>query len=129
MFRVAVEREFCAAHAIRIAGEVEPVHGHNWFVRVEIAGEALDEDGLLVDFHAVERSLGEIVGPFHNRSLNEAAPFDRVNPTAEHVARHIAERLAESGVLAGGGMKARGVRVASVSVREAPGCVATYIPM
>lgn len=122
MYRIAVEREFCAAHAIRIRGEVEPIHGHNWLVRVDITGEALDDDGLLVDFHRVERVLGDIVGVFHNHSLNDVPPFDRTNPTAEHVARHIAERLA---ALAG---FRPGVRIEAVSVREAPGCVATYIP-
>lgn len=122
MFRITVEREFCAAHAIEMRGEREPMHGHTWRVRVGVAGESLDEDGLLVDFHAVERALADILAPFHNRTLNEVSPFDRVNPTAENVARHIADAM----TAAGGTLS--GVWVESVSVGEAPGCVATYIP-
>jgi hypothetical protein len=46
-------------------------------------------------------------------------PFDRLNPTAELVARHIADEL--------GGAVPAGVRVHAVSVGEAPGCTATYL--
>jgi 6-pyruvoyltetrahydropterin/6-carboxytetrahydropterin synthase len=125
MYRLTVETEFAAAHAIVMRGECEPLHGHNWRVTVTVAGRSLDEDGLLCDFHAVETSLRAAVERFHNRNLNETAPFDRVNPTAEHVARHLAEAVA-------GGIPAqdaaRGVRVESVRVTEAPGCAATFFP-
>lgn len=83
----------------------------------------MDQDGLLVDFHALERSLAEIIAPFHNNDLNRTPPFDLVNPTAEHVARHIAESLAAR---IDAEARARGVRVVSVSVTEAEGCVAMY---
>ncbi|MFZ4466312.1 MAG: 6-pyruvoyl trahydropterin synthase family protein [Phycisphaerales bacterium] len=119
MYTVRIERTFSAAHAIDIRGEREPLHGHDWVVTAELSGESLDSDGLLVDFHDVESSLERIVGRFRNRNLNETAPFDRVNPTAELVAQYVAVRLAPS--------MPRGVHVRSVSVREAPGCIATYV--
>lgn len=121
MFELSVEREFCAAHAIVVRGEREPVHGHNWHVRVEIAGEALDEDGLLCDFHEIERQLDRILTPFHNRDLNATPPFDTLNPTAEHVAMHLARSLAPQ--------LPPGVMLRRVSVSEAPGCRATYVPI
>jgi len=124
MHEITVTKEFAAAHSITIGGESEPVHGHNWLVRATVAGPRLDSDGLVVDFHLVERSLTEIVGVFHNGNLNEIAPFDRINPTAELVASHIAERLSE----AISGRTPRDVRIARVSVTEAPGCEATYVP-
>ncbi|NNM27432.1 MAG: 6-carboxytetrahydropterin synthase [Phycisphaerales bacterium] len=120
MYELSVERSFCAAHAIVIAGEREPMHGHTWLVRVVVRGAELDADDLLCDFHAVERTLDRLIRPFRDRCLNETAPFDRVNPTAERVARHIAEGFA--------GDLPAGVSVGSVSVTEAPGCVATYEP-
>lgn len=120
MYELTVEREFCAAHAIVIRGEREPVHGHNWRVRVELAGETLDEDGLLCDFHEVERHLDRILTRFHNRDLNATPPFDTLNPTAEHVARHLAESLAPA--------LPAGVHLSRVSVTEAPGCTAAYVP-
>lgn len=124
MHEITVTKEFAAAHAITIGGAREPVHGHNWRVAATVAGPRLDSDGLVVDFHLVERSLGEIVGAFHNGNLNEVAPFDRVNPTAELVASHIAERLSE----AIAGRVPADVRITRVSVTEAPGCEATFVP-
>jgi 6-pyruvoyltetrahydropterin/6-carboxytetrahydropterin synthase len=122
MFELTVETVFSAAHAIMIGGAREPVHGHDWHVTACVAGESLDEQGLLVDFHEIEECLGGIVRPFRNANLNATPPFDMVNPTAENVARYLGTALAERARLAPG----RGVRVAWVRVTEAPGCAVTY---
>ena len=120
MYELTVTREFCAAHSICIKGEPEPVHRHNWRVTVCVAGEQLDDDGLLCDFHLVERRLDDVIKPLTNVDLNATPPFDRVNPTAEHVAKHIADSIVPH--------LPTGVRLSSVSLTEAPGCVARYIP-
>ncbi|MCX5640159.1 MAG: 6-carboxytetrahydropterin synthase [Planctomycetota bacterium] len=119
MYLNQIERSFSAAHALEIRGVREAMHGHNWSVSVIIAGPSLDADGLLVDFHAVERTLDGIIGRFHNQNLNTTAPFDRINPSAELVAQYIAVQIVPS--------LPDGVRVQSVSIGEAPGCTATYI--
>jgi 6-pyruvoyltetrahydropterin/6-carboxytetrahydropterin synthase len=119
-FEIEVETSFSAAHALRFRGAREPVHGHDFRVTVRIGGGELDADGLLFDFHEVERHLGEIVGPFRNRDLNAVPPFDRVNPSAEEIARQVAMRLAERLPAA--------AAVLSVRVTEAPGCAATFRP-
>jgi 6-pyruvoyltetrahydropterin/6-carboxytetrahydropterin synthase len=118
MYELRVEREFCAAHAITMGGEREPVHGHNWRVTVVVAGEALDAEGLLCDFHDLERRVDQVIDPLRDTDLNCTPPFDEVNPTAEQIARHIADALA--------GSLPDTVRVDRVSVTEAPGCEATY---
>lgn len=122
MFELEVNAEFCAAHAITIGGRPETTHGHNFRVTLTITGPTLDADGLLCDFHAVEHALAEILFPWKNADLNATPPFDTLNPTAEHIARHIAQRthLALAGVLS------PGARVASCRVTEAPGCAAIY---
>jgi 6-pyruvoyltetrahydropterin/6-carboxytetrahydropterin synthase len=117
-FAIEIEHEFCAAHAIVIAGTREPVHGHNWRVRVTLAGDRLDADGLLCDFHAAEAELRRIVGPFVNANLNQTPPFDTINPTAERVAEHIATSMQRA--------MGPGVQVESVRVTEAPGCAAIW---
>jgi 6-pyruvoyltetrahydropterin/6-carboxytetrahydropterin synthase len=128
MFEVEVQAEFAAAHALRIGGALEPVHGHNWRVTVTAAGERLDEDGLLCDFHVLEGGLRGVVGELDGRNLNDLAAFDAArggaNPSAENVAAHIADRLRAS---------VRGrvppeVRITRVRVTEAPGCAAVYFP-
>lgn len=118
MYELSVQREFTAAHAVTMAGRREPSHSHHWRVTAVVSGESLDEDGILCDFEALLRRLEEILRPFENADLNRTPPFDEVNPTAEHIARHIAEALAAS--------LPEGAAPRSVSVTEAPGCTATY---
>lgn len=129
MFTLEIDAEFCAAHALIIAGRSEPVHGHNFRVtlRVESAQaggpsadhDGLDSDGLVCDFHTVESTLRDVIGPLDGSDLNTTM---RANPTAENIARHIAESVAErlEPTLA------PVARVASCTVSEAPGCRATY---
>ena len=118
MFEIRIERDFCAAHALVIGGTREPVHGHNWHVTVVAAGLTLDGDGLLCDFHELERRLDAVLEPFRNADLNATPPFDRINPSAERIAQHVGETLA--------GELVPGVRISRVSVTEAPRCTATY---
>ena len=120
MYELSVRQEFHAAHAIVINGKREVSHEHTWQVTFIVRGDRLDDDGLLCDFHDIERALEAVLAPFHHADLNDTPPFDQVNPTAELVAKHIGEAMMKR--LEG---KAR---VDRVSVTEAPGCVATYIP-
>ena len=100
-------------------GERERLHGHNWRVVVSVAGDRLDGEELLCDFHAIERMLGAIVAPFRDANLNETAPFDRVNPTAEAVARYIGAELAAALI-----RTTPTVHLEWVRVTEAPRCTA-----
>jgi 6-pyruvoyltetrahydropterin/6-carboxytetrahydropterin synthase len=135
MYEIAVHAEFCAAHALTISGVREPTHGHNFRVTARIEGLTLDADGLLCDFHTVAATLNEIIEPFNNQNLNEIPPFGPtaattrsapvgplLSPSAELIARYIADELSQRLDAA----LNPNAQVASVSVTEAPGCVATY---
>jgi 6-pyruvoyltetrahydropterin/6-carboxytetrahydropterin synthase len=118
---VTVHRTFCAAHRLRLGdGSEEPVHGHNWRVAVTVAREdaGVDAIGCVVDFHDLQSRLGALLRPWDTSDLNAHPPFAdfEVNPTAEHVARVIAERLDLPA----------GVRVTRVEVSEAEDCVAVW---
>jgi 6-pyruvoyltetrahydropterin/6-carboxytetrahydropterin synthase len=148
MYQLEVQTVFSAAHALLIAGQREPIHGHDWHVTAWIEGQSLDHDGMLIDFHAIVHDLEEIVKPWRNRFLNEVSPFDVLNPSAERVAetiwRLLSERLERrcregpkySGVgegegVGGGGGGSRpsgagSARVVKVRVTEAVGCAAVY---
>jgi len=117
MFELTVERDFLATHAITIAGVPEEPHEHRWCVSVVVGGDNLDADGLLCDFHEIQRAIDAVIDPFRDGDLNETPPFDKLNPTAENVAKHISELLRVP----------PGVELHSVSVTEAPGCVATWV--
>src|ERR1022692_3427485 len=92
MFQVSVEETFSAGHALRgYKGKCENVHGHNYKVRVTLVGPHLDSIGLLYDFTHLKRVIREIVGGVDHRFLNDLAPFDTINPSAENVAKYFYE--------------------------------------
>ena len=120
-FEITAGRTFAAAHQLRLYdGSLEPLHGHNWKVRVTVAAEKLDPIGVVMDFHELQRRLDAIVSPMHNRHLNDLPAFspDHLNPTTENVARHIAENLTLP----------PGVRLAGVEVWETDENSAIYRP-
>ena len=119
MFELDLRQTFSAAHAIVMNGVREPVHGHDWCVTVTVTADELDDDGLVCDFHALERLLEQIIDPFRNRCFNDVAPFDQRNPSAERIVQFIAESLIER--------LPHHVRVQRVQITEAPGCVARYV--
>ncbi|MBX3321544.1 MAG: 6-carboxytetrahydropterin synthase [Phycisphaeraceae bacterium] len=123
MYEITVEHVFSAAHSVRIAGQSEPLHGHDWRVTATITAPRLDADGFVCDFHAAEEALAKVCLPFKNRTLNDVPPFADVNPSAEQVARVLAESLA---VLLHP-ILPPDARLASLRVTEAPGCAATFV--
>ena len=57
MFEVTVEDSFAAGHYLRnYKGKCENPHGHNYKVRVTLAGQELDKAGLLARFQRFEGS-------------------------------------------------------------------------
>jgi 6-pyruvoyltetrahydropterin/6-carboxytetrahydropterin synthase len=92
MFQIARERVFSASHQLRgYKGRCERLHGHNWRVRVHVEAEVLDELGMVVDFHELDRIMETVLEPFDHRHLNELSPFNEVNPSSENLARFIGE--------------------------------------
>ena len=120
VFELTISTTFSAAHALMIQGEREPVHGHDWHVEAVVRGKQLDGDGLLCDFHELETALEKIVAPFQTADLNALEAFAGMNASAENVARHIGEQFAKQ--------LPEGVRLGQLSVTEAPGCRAAWIP-
>ena len=118
-FEITTRRAFSAAHQLKLYdGSLEPLHGHNWVVRVTVGAEKLDEIGVVMDFHVLDRQVDEIVGAWHNRHLNEMPEFGTLNPSTENVA-----------VVVGGKLRLpRGVDVVSVEVWETEGNSAVYRP-
>src|ERR1700730_17008245 len=111
MFEVSVEQTFAAGHALRnYKGKCENVHGHNFRVQVVIEGERLDETGLLVDFIDVKGLMRRVIERLDHQFLNEIAPFDVKNPSAENIAEYFHEQIT-SGLSAAVPIKIREVTV------------------
>ncbi|HXU50088.1 MAG TPA: 6-carboxytetrahydropterin synthase QueD [Candidatus Binatia bacterium] len=124
MFEVSVDATFAAAHRLRgYQGKCEQLHGHNYRVRLVVAGEQLDEVGLLQDFTALKRVLRGVVDKLDHQYLNELPPFDKMNPSAENLARFIHDETAKQ--LAG---QLGEASLAGVTVWETETASATYKP-
>ncbi|MGH9575539.1 MAG: 6-carboxytetrahydropterin synthase QueD [Candidatus Acidiferrales bacterium] len=124
MFEVSVDATFAAAHRLRgYQGKCEELHGHNYRVRLIVAGEQLDQIGLLQDFTILKRVLRGIVDKLDHKYLNELPPFDSMNPSAENLARFIHDETAKQ--LAG---QLGEASLASVTVWETDTASATYKP-
>jgi 6-pyruvoyltetrahydropterin/6-carboxytetrahydropterin synthase len=70
-------------------------HGHNYTVEVTVEGQPDRVTGMVLDLKELKEILErDVVEPYDHRFLNyEAAPFDRVVPTAENLALEIWRRL------------------------------------
>jgi 6-pyruvoyltetrahydropterin/6-carboxytetrahydropterin synthase len=124
MFEVTVEQTFAAAHALRnYKGGCETVHGHNFKVQVVLAGERLDETGLLVDFIDVKNLMGQVMARLDHQFLNEIPPFDVKNPSAENIAEYLCTQMSSG--LANTPVP---VRILEVKVWETEIQSATYRP-
>lgn len=117
MYTVIIRSTFCAIHRVRMPdGTLEPPHGHDFHVRVHLAGERLDENDMVVDFHAAQVALRDILAPLQHADLNALSAFANGFPTAERLARHVFDALVAAGFSG----------VTRVELTEAPGCVAVY---
>jgi 6-pyruvoyltetrahydropterin/6-carboxytetrahydropterin synthase len=122
MFEVSVEYTFAAGHALRgYKGKCENVHGHNYKVQVTVGGEQLDSTGLLLDFVDLRKAIKGLVERLDHRFLNDLAPFDKLNPSAENIAKYFCDEL---GVQGG----ERALEILVVKVWETDTTSATYRP-
>jgi len=86
-YTLKVLAEFAAAHQLRgYPGNCSRMHGHNWKVEVEVTGTQLDNVGMVTDFKTMKRAAREVAERLDHFYLNDIAPFDTINPTAENLA-------------------------------------------
>ncbi|MGH9430100.1 MAG: 6-carboxytetrahydropterin synthase QueD [Terriglobia bacterium] len=122
MFDVSVDYGFSAGHALRgYKGRCENVHGHNYRVRVTVSGKDLDPTGLLVDFTDVRAAIRALAERLDHRFLNDLPPFDRINPSAENLAKYFSDEIEPK-------FRGHNFRVESVTVWETDQSSATYRP-
>ncbi|MGA2718726.1 MAG: 6-carboxytetrahydropterin synthase QueD [Candidatus Acidiferrales bacterium] len=124
MYEVSVDETFAAAHNLRnYRGKCENLHGHNYKVRITLAGQELDSTGLLYDFVQLKKAIQEVIRSLDHTYLNERPPFDVLNPSAENIARYIYDETARQLPRA-----ANGAGIASITVWESDVTAATYKP-
>jgi 6-pyruvoyltetrahydropterin/6-carboxytetrahydropterin synthase len=96
MFEITVEAGFSSGHYLRnYHGKCENPHGHNYRVLVTLAGEELDEAGLLLDFKLLKTLLRPVVERLDHLMINDIEPFTDLNPSAENLARYFYQQTAQ----------------------------------
>ncbi len=120
MYELKIVTQFAAAHRLEnFNGKCEALHGHNWKVEVFLAGEQLDEAGLLVDFGVIKARTNSLLEEIDHKYLNELEAFREQNPSSENLARYLFERLSTT-------LIRDGVRVSRVNVWESDTSCASY---
>lgn len=121
MFEIEIGGWFAAAHQLRMPDDtVEPLHGHNWQVRITFRGSDIGAYGMLVDFTVAKPALDEILAKLHDTNLNDHPEFSVINPSAENVIAFIARQLQDQ-------LRDVGT-IYKAEIEEAPGCWARFYP-
>ncbi len=121
MYQISVESHFEAAHYLRgYGGKCENLHGHRYKVVVNVSKETLNDIGLAYDFADLKRQLNEVLSKYDHKCLNDLEPFDKINPSAEHIAMTIYERVKPE--------IDRDAAILNVQVWESPENCITYYP-
>ena len=123
MFEVTVEDTFAAGHYLRnYRGKCENPHGHNYKVRVTLAGKELDKAGLLLDFKDLREIMRHVTERLDHQMINDLEPFKVTNPSAENQAKYFFD---ESHTRLQAVTNGR-VHIRSVTVYETDSTTATY---
>ena len=119
MFELKVVTRFAAAHQLRmVAKKCENLHGHNWKIEVFVAGDTLNDAGVLMDFGEIKKEVAAVMKSLDHRFLNDLECFEG-NPSSENIAVYIADTLQEK-------ITAPGIRVSRVTAWESEDACATY---
>jgi 6-pyruvoyltetrahydropterin/6-carboxytetrahydropterin synthase len=124
VYAVTVRTDFIAQHFL-IGGDwgaENQRNSHHYVLELQLEGPRLDQHGYLVDIVQVEAALREIRASYADHLLNDLPEFAGLNPSLEHFARILCERLARQ--LAAPNLAAVSVRLweneaASASYRHA----------
>jgi 6-pyruvoyltetrahydropterin/6-carboxytetrahydropterin synthase len=123
MFEVTVDDTFAAGHYLRnYKGKCENPHGHNYKIRVTLAGAELDKAGLLLDFKDLREVMKHVIERLDHQMINDIEPFTVINPSAENLAKYFYD---ESNARLKSVTDGR-VHVKNVTVYETDTTTATY---
>lgn len=108
MYKIKKRLEISAAHKLSLNYEskCQNLHGHNWIIEIYCRSEKLNENGMVYDFTHIKKKIEE---KLDHQYINDVL---KINPTAENIAKWIADELGEM--------------CYKVEVQESEGNVAVY---
>ena len=109
MYYVKKRLEISASHQLKLSYEskCENLHGHNWIIEIFMKSRELNKDGMVYDFTHIKE---KVKSKLDHQNLNNV--LQGINPTAENIAKWIAEQLGE--------------KCYKVTVQESEGNIAIY---
>jgi 6-pyruvoyltetrahydropterin/6-carboxytetrahydropterin synthase len=115
MYAISKRMEIAGSHNLALSydSKCKNCHGHNWIITIELRSEELNEEGMILDFVHIK----EIVNQLDHNHINSIVDC---NPTAENMAKWIADKISEKLP------KNIGAWVHRVDVQESEGNTATY---
>ncbi len=120
MFEIRIKTDFAAAHQLRgYPGNCERLHGHNYHVEVVCRCEELDKLGMGIDFKVLKGHIKDVVKELDHYNLNEKPYFQKINPSAENIAKWFYGEISER-------VNDNRVKVVRVDVWETDFCCASY---
>jgi 6-pyruvoyltetrahydropterin/6-carboxytetrahydropterin synthase len=124
VYEIFVEETFAAGHALRgYRGKCENPHGHNYRLRITLQGPQLDETGLLYDFVHLKQVIHTVMEGVDHKFLNDQPPFDKLNPSAENIAKYFYDQVSRQ--MEG---SPNGASITRVDIWETDTTRASYIP-
>jgi 6-pyruvoyltetrahydropterin/6-carboxytetrahydropterin synthase len=122
MYELKVVTHFAAAHQLKmVAQKCENLHGHNWKIEICVAGENLNEAGVLIDFGELKQHVSIIMAKLDHKFLNELDDFnDDYPPSSENIAHYISKTLQSM-------IGSSDIKVTRVIAWESENACATYL--
>lgn len=94
MYKLSALLNFSSAHYLNnYEGDCARLHGHNWKVLVEVYADKLDSIGMGMDFKDLNDIAWKVIGKFDHQVINKVEPFNKINPTAENLARFFYDEI------------------------------------
>ena len=114
MYTIRKTLSVSAAHSLNLTYEskCEQVHGHNWKIATTVAGNELNEDGMLMDFSHIKKLVNS---KFDHSNLNNFME----QPTAENICKYIFDSLSKH-------LEGSGIFCVKIEVEESEGSYASY---
>lgn len=128
MYSVTVRDRFMIAHSFRgeTFGPAQALHGATYIVDVRFERDELDPEDLVVDIGRASEVLGEVLGEFAFKNLDDIEEFAGRNTTTEFMARVVFDRVAARLSTGDLGEAARAVTRIEVTLKESDVAFASF---